>query len=163
LGKVYSQLGSHAHSFEYHEKSIRLNELRHPQKDHIDLAKSYGFAAQSYFNKGDDDDDARALSFILSSIQIVESLYVVESKEFVVPVLGEFYYLASEIYFSTKSMESSLGFALKSLAIREFLFLNKNNNHPDLKKTYGHLSQLYRQINNESIPLEYEMKQLKND
>ena len=86
-----------------------------------------------------------------------------ESKEFVVPVLGEFYYLASEIYFSTKSMDSSLSFALKSLAIREFLFLNKNNNHPDLKKTYGHLSQLYKQTNNVSIALEYEMKQLKND
>jgi tetratricopeptide (TPR) repeat protein len=161
LGKVYSQLNLHAQSFEYHKKSIHLNELRHPQKDHIDLAKSYGFAAQSYFNKGD-EDYTEALSFILISIQIIESLYV-ENKEFVVPVLGEFYYLASEIYFSIKSMDTSLGFALKSLTIREFLFLNKNNNHPDLKKTYGHLCQIYRQINNESLALEYEMKKLKND
>ena len=34
-------------------------------------------------------------------------------------------------------------------------------NHPDLKRTYGHLSQIYRQINNESIAMEYEMKKLK--
>jgi len=123
----------------------------------------YSLISSTRLNLGLQNIHAKEFSFILSSIRIVESLYVVESKEFVVPVLGEFYYLASEIYFSTKSMESSLGFALKSLAIREFLFLNKNNNHPDLKKTYGHLSQIYRQINNESIGLEYEMKRLKND
>ena len=152
MGKIYSQLKSYELALQYHKKSISLNESLYPEKNHINLAYSYGRVAQTYFRKG---DLTKALSFLLDCIKIIESVYP-ENKH--VPIMGEFYYRASQIYLNMNNIDSSLNFQLKSLSIREFLFLNTNKNHPDLKKSYMLMSRIYRQIGNQSLALEYEQK-----